>query len=572
MGGDEFKPRARAGLLASDHSKRGKRFVIIVDPATHQGTLLEPWEHGVLVLCDGTRDAVTIAKMLEKGVDGEVVDLRAVQRCFKYFEREKLCEPQVGRRAQSLPPAGPHTLAEIQHAYREWNPERSGVIAAWLPPPVIDPSRDLQIRPGLDPTVALPGDEAATDKPSVTIGSMLVLAGSESVLSTAKPQRPEPETVIGPLGMPAGLPDMSKTPPEPLDVGSDIQALLASVDDDVRDMESREAKAAARKQKKARVVPPLGKAIGGEASIPMARDRPQPASNIVMEKEPEPAVSKKIAPPETLLRHTMVGKPPESSGPSLENPPVLLVPAKRTASVQDEQTARLTPALERHGSLEIGAIVQDVGSAEGPTEGMITALGLDDLGGATASIVDTRLKPRVQPFLNPEFVDERTMELPDPPPMLDALLPARAREVFDLLRRAGLRARGQKDSDLENTDRTASTRPKRRRADSSSRQFDVALQNLTRGQLDVALEHFKKLREKMPQSKRLIAFIEAIEAVKTGEDFGAHPEDTNTFRILDNFEGVLKDAVAYGRCPACFSMVAKNFSRCFACGFSITSS
>lgn len=561
MSSDDNKPRARAGLLASDHSKRGKRFVIIVDPSSHQATLLEPWEHGVLVLCDGTRDAAMIAKMLEKGVDEEPVDLRGVQRCFKYFEREKLTEAQVGKKPQSLPPASPKTLAEIQLAYREWHkdPEKSGVISAWLPPPMIDPAaRGLELRSGLDPTVALPDDETG-EKPSVAIGSMLVLAGSESLLASPnpKPKRDEPETLIGPLGQPAGLPELSNTP-EPIDVDPDIQALLASVDEDVREVESREAKALAKKQKKAaRVVPPLGKAIAGEASIPMARDRPQPSTNVMMSMPSEPPA----------LKHTLVGKPAE--GPSLENPPVLLVPAKRTPSVQDEATARLTPALERRGSLEIGAIVQDISSGEGPTEHMISALGLDDLGKATAAVIDTRTKSRVRPLLNPEFVDERTMELPDPPPAIaELMLPARAREVFELLRRAGMRARGGSDADGENTDRTSTERPKRRRAGSSSRLFDEALQSLTRGQLDVALEHFKKLREKMPQSKRLIAFIEAIEAVKTGEDFGSHPEDTNTFRILEKFEGVLKDAVAYGRCPACFSMVAKNFNKCFACGFS----
>ena len=92
MAGDENKPRAREGLLAADHSKRGKRLVTILDQSSNNITLLEPWEHAILILCDGTRDAMTIAKMLEKGVDGERVDLKTVHSSFRLFEREKLIE------------------------------------------------------------------------------------------------------------------------------------------------------------------------------------------------------------------------------------------------------------------------------------------------------------------------------------------------------------------------------------------------------------------------------------------------------------------------------------------------
>jgi hypothetical protein len=204
VAGDEIKPRAREGLLAADHSKRGKRYVTILDPGAANITLLEPWEHAILILCDGTRDAVTIAKMLERGVDGDPVDLKTVQRLFKFFEREKLVEV-TGKKPQSLPPPGPRTLAEIQLAYREWHkdPVRTGqILSGLLPPPTITPPHDLNV--GLDPTVALPDDDD-DHKGSVAIGSMLVLAGAESLLGKgpapaaaeikppeSKPKRPPP--------------------------------------------------------------------------------------------------------------------------------------------------------------------------------------------------------------------------------------------------------------------------------------------------------------------------------------------------------------------------------------------
>lgn len=614
MAGDDIKPRAREGLLASDHSKRGKRIVSILDPSTKNVTLLEPWEHAVLILCDGTRDAVVIAKMLEKGVEGDTVELKGVQRTFKYFEREKLVEVS-GKKPQSLPPAGPRTLAEIQLAYREWHkdPVRTGqILSGLLPPPVIEPPSDL--RSGLDPTVALPEDDAE-HKGSVAIGSMLVLAGSESLLSKPAPVEPkakkpaeretrEPETLIGPL---ASEQDIKAAGAAALMSGAalveagafedkeeDIAALLASVDEDVREFESREAAAQKAKQSP----PPPARAFGGEAIPPMTRELKRPAKNVAI--DPDPALVKKVSEAEkraqekldrpqtyrsiplseAALRPTMVGIPSSDVKPNA--PPVLLATPKRSPSVHDELTARLIAVVEPDASLSIGAVVQDVAQIEATTEGMISPMNIDDTARDVQvdTVTPARAKRRSRQSMRGVMVEEQeTMELDASRAQgnSDALSP-RAREVFELLRRAGLRARHHhEDSDVERTDkaardRTTSERPKRRRDESNARLFDTALHSLSAGELEVALAHFRKLKEKLPQSKRLSAFIEAIEAVRTGGDNFA-PDNESTAEIvedmLDNFEAALEEAVAYGRCPACFSMVAKKFNKCFACGFQL---
>lgn len=613
MAADETKPRAREGLLADDHSKRGKRYVSILDPSTKNVTLLDPWEHAVLILCDGTRDAVAIAKLLEKGVEGDPVDLKGVQRCFKYFEREKLIEVPE-KKAAALPPAGPRTLAEIQLAYREWHkdPVRTGqILSGLLPPPVITPPSD--IRSGLDPTVALPGEDDEDLKGSVAIGSMLVLAGaSESLLHKPvpefKPNKPagrerEPETLIGPLASEG--PKIGGSLANPANAGAaiidsdafddedDIAALLASVDEDVRQVESREA----AKHGKKRQPPPIVKAFSGEAIPPETREvrraiskgeldsdpllkRAHEAEMRAHEKLSDRNASKQIPLSEAALRPTMVGLPADET--TKDSPPMLLVPPKRSASIGDEATARLIVVKERPPSLEVGSIIDDASQVEGPTEGMIQAMSPEDT--SSDPMVETiparaRRKPPRPLRASVDQEEQRTVEVDAsgaPSGSSDGALPARAREVFDLLRRAGLRARHHhSDSDVEKTDRspqnrTTSERPKRRRDQSNARLFDQALHSLSAGELDVALTHFKRLKDKLPQSKRLTAFIGAIEAVKTGQDFLADSEDTsNNNRVLENFEAALEEAVAYGRCPACFSMVAKKFTRCFACGFAL---
>ena len=173
--------------MAVDHSKRGRRYVTLVDPESLQVTLLEPWEHAILVLCDGTRTAQDIVEMLPVDADdGPEIDAEVVHRCFKFFERSGLIHDEGLRASSELPP-GPRTMAEIQTAYREWHkePVRTGQFADWLSPsfPNLMPS----LGPGLDPTVAYAAKDPTSAPAPVGIGSTLVLSEAESVLIDSSP-------------------------------------------------------------------------------------------------------------------------------------------------------------------------------------------------------------------------------------------------------------------------------------------------------------------------------------------------------------------------------------------------
>ena len=173
---NKAKPRAKQGLLAADHSKRGRRFVTILDEGQKRVTLLDPWQHAVLVLCDGQRTATDIAELLKDGIgdgiDDEPVTLDGVTRCLRFFGREGLIDdaPNV------LPAPGPRTLAGLQHAYREWHkdPVKSGrLLSGLLTPPFADAPPTFT--PNLKPKVAVP-DPAERGVP-VSVGSTLVVDG-----------------------------------------------------------------------------------------------------------------------------------------------------------------------------------------------------------------------------------------------------------------------------------------------------------------------------------------------------------------------------------------------------------
>ncbi|MBI2378373.1 MAG: hypothetical protein HYV07_30520 [Deltaproteobacteria bacterium] len=161
-------PRARGGLLASDHSKRGKRFVTLLDPQNHQVTLLEPWEHSVLVLCDGTRGIGQLAAEM-KDSGSTSVDPELVERALKFFERQSLIEPTSGR--PSEPPPSPKTLASLQQAYKEWHtePARTG---QYPRPPAFPETAAARPPPGLAPTVALPEEPSGSMVPGSTLAGV----------------------------------------------------------------------------------------------------------------------------------------------------------------------------------------------------------------------------------------------------------------------------------------------------------------------------------------------------------------------------------------------------------------
>lgn len=149
-----LKPVARSGLVATDHSKRGKRFVTLLDPETHQVTLLEAWEHAVLLVSDGTRDLQAIHELLAPEVDGQAIDLEVLRRCLKYFEQKRLIHP-IG--LKSVEPPGPVTRNELHRAYAEWHKEPPGTTPAGLndagtEPPI--PRSGVRLVPGLAPTIA----------------------------------------------------------------------------------------------------------------------------------------------------------------------------------------------------------------------------------------------------------------------------------------------------------------------------------------------------------------------------------------------------------------------------------
>ncbi len=169
---DGGRPKARGGILAADHSKRGQRWVTLLDRNTAQVTLLEPWEHSVLLLLDGTRTVHDVVDLLAPSVDGQSIDEEIVARCFRYFRRQSLtvdAEPRIR--------PGPRTMADLQAAYAEWHKEPMSTEqhAEWLAPPL--PGTGMNIAPGLGPTTAM-------DKSNRGVGTTLLLAEADSLIAS----------------------------------------------------------------------------------------------------------------------------------------------------------------------------------------------------------------------------------------------------------------------------------------------------------------------------------------------------------------------------------------------------
>jgi hypothetical protein len=139
---------------------------------------------------------------------------------------------------------------------------------------------------------------------------------------------------------------------------------------------------------------------------------------------------------------------------------------------------------------------------------------------------------------------------------------ARARSVFEQLRRLGMKARSYGEHWDEETD-VPGENQQRRVHSKESREFEQALETLTAGDLEVALEHFLRLRERLPDSERVERFIEAIEAGIRGLDSDG---DEITRRIAYSFEDLVEGALAAGRCPRCFTQLASERTDCPSCG------
>jgi hypothetical protein len=522
-----LRPKARAGLLSSDHSKRGNRLIAIVDPSRMRVTLLEPWEHAILVLCDGTRTLDDLAGLMGSGVAGEIITQRTLERCLKYFEQEELIDP-LGLRAQKQngAPPGPRTLAHLQQAYREWHrdPVKTGQILTGMPidPPVI--SGAPSIGPGLSPTVALPKEQP------LKIGDTLTVGDEErpGLVSVLDKRKGEPRTEIGSL---AGI-----APEESEDDRINVRELLAAVDDD---MASLEVPIPAPPKKPA--PPPVGKASGGIAEIPAAKDTRAFSQKVVLPDAP-------VLVGLTAAKEARAGQRPVTMNPEVAlNPTMVGVPPPEAPTMSGPRGVSGRSAGER-----VGAVV-----AAEPKSREDRALRIAE--------IDAGLEATQQLELVPGSARATVTERPAPLPVGESTtsqtmnhLSIAAKDVFERLRAAGLKARSYGDEDLDNSNQGHER--KRRRNPIGAQEFQAALELLTAGDLDVALQHFEKLGAQMPESKRVNAFLDAIRAVRS--------ETEHTAEIaLDHFEGLLEDALAYGRCPRCLSMMAADSQNCTACGF-----
>jgi hypothetical protein len=603
----EPKPKARAGLVTSDHSKRGRRYLSVLDPESGRVCLLEPWEHAVLVLCDGTRTARQILEVLDHPIDGETIDLKTVKRTVSSFELQRLLEEPGQQKEEAGPSAGPRTLAGLQQAFREWHkdPAKTGqILSGIFTAPFVDPgSKKLPV--GLEPTVALPEDEPKQPSAPVAIGTQLVVGEQEegsdaraikSLLDSdeapgklTKSRDQDVETQVGSLEPDSAEVSSEDFEEDELELGGKLSELLAAVDNDFAEVEKRERELKQKKEKTKKDPPPLGKPIGGVAEVPRAKSLAKPASNVwladVDQKpatrvilpdadatEPRPKVPRApTLPPgpdiestvpdeptmrsiklgEALLRPTMVGlPPPDGPAPQLVSPPRgssagdwvgAVVSAEPTPEQRNVTPARPQRPVAPLRSLEVSEPV----------------LTIED----TAPFLDVETEGRIQTVdPRPKKNGKKKREEPTTNSSDEHIAPGRAREVFERLRKAGLKARSYSDDSLDMGD--GDSHPARRKDDKAAHRFEQALVSLTEGDLELALAHFRALFDQMPDSKRVRGFIEAIESVRDEQLF--QPS------ILEDFEAALEDAIAYGRCPKCFSMMAPDEAECFACGFRLS--
>ena len=314
MGSPDVLPKARAGLLVADHEKMGRRFITVLDRARERVSLLEPWEHAVLVLSDGTRRPEDIAQVVRGGV--APVGLADVNRCLEFFEREGLVEG-----AATPPPAGPRTLAGLQAAYHEWHrdPLRTGRI---LTGEQLEPFPEVRGPAPVDlqqPTVA----RAAEGRLQVGATFMVGSDGraARSLLGAA-----------------------SDGEEAPADESFDVEELLRAVDHEISAFE----------QDLTLVPPPRPRATGGEASIPAGDLRPAVGSQ-VMTRPPGHAptvVGRAPTDPRAAPRLMAPARdePPDTDAPTLGGSfeeETLLGPERRPEP--DQHTARDLESPARRG-------------------------------------------------------------------------------------------------------------------------------------------------------------------------------------------------------------------------------
>lgn len=588
-------PKATEGLMTADHSKRGHRFVTVLNPRSAHVTLLEPWEHAVLVLCDGETDLHLIAEMLDGLFDDEPVGYAAVERCVKFFEREELIEELGLRRSNDHPP-GPRTLAGLQLAYREWHkdPAKTGqILTGAYPAP--DPVA-AQLPVSLQPTVALPEEDEKPNATPVAVGTTLVLGDSEEsfqdkramrslleegeiegegegegeglelLTSEAYDEVPDTREIFVPSKGVASVPEDEFE--EELSLNDNVAALLAAVDDDIQ----REDEARGMQ---------MEEPIAGEAVLPRARTIPKPATMVFMEAppprletdeqglplvKPRPKVPRPMVPtqpivdahqhdeptmrsiryPEAALNPTMVGVPSGDGTPRIISP-------TRTPSGSPKNVERVGAVVAPTPEDDESNVLQNPVEEEVPTlDRPVSQI----RPGATIQEAQTETRAPIDPLATTEVRED---DGPTATAGIEHIALGRAREVFEILRRAGLKARSYSEDDFDEEE--SGDHPARRRHGEGSRRFEEAIASLTAGDLEVARLHFGELLEQMPHSERLQTFVNAIDWVNGDDGNGGHGQ------MLTSFEMALAEAVDYGRCPKCFSMIDVDERTCQACGF-----
>ncbi|MEO1336643.1 MAG: hypothetical protein AAFV29_13415 [Myxococcota bacterium] len=303
----------------------------MLDDQSQRVTLLVPWEHAVLVLCDGSRTVSDIAKMLgdgiSDGVDRDPVAVADVLRCVQMFVQNGLIETAP----TSMAPPGPVTMANIQQAYREWHkdPEKSGrLLSGMISPPFLDDPPPFRA-PG-EPTKALRPRGASGP---VTVGSTLVVDGQAGENDRAL------RSVLSDDS--AGRSPSSSVNEDEL---TNVAELLAAVDFELAEASDEQiapllpVQAEPTDQTDRDAVPPetvatpsvTGLAVGGvaelkEAPPTTADDRPPADADTQEEPLAQPSVSfrhRHLS--EAALTPTLVGHAP----PDGDGPPVIVSPAR----------------------------------------------------------------------------------------------------------------------------------------------------------------------------------------------------------------------------------------------------
>ena len=161
-------PKARPGLLLAEHEKAGRLLFSVLSRTEERVVLLEPWEHAVLVLCNGHRSVESIAEV----VAGQIreVNVSEVATCVRMLGHEGLLLGPGGAAEPSEHP-GPRALAAIQQAYQECHndPLRTGrILAGESLRSYPEVARSAPV--GLRPTVTL-----GTSSEGLGVGSTLVV-------------------------------------------------------------------------------------------------------------------------------------------------------------------------------------------------------------------------------------------------------------------------------------------------------------------------------------------------------------------------------------------------------------